>query len=151
MELRKAKKQEIDTLKKMAAEAFDRPLHYFDFLEYRSPWVDTLVLAEGAEIIGMVTVRKERERFFLSNLCIAPALQGRGFGRRMMTAIEEYYKNTAVFELDAKVINAAANAVYRKAGYKEQYRFPVYDSYRKRRFLMIRYRRTVSGRDISAA
>ena len=54
-------------------------------------------------------------------LCVEPAMQGRGIGRRMMSFIRDYAERQgfASIRLDAYSGNPAAVAMYRRMGFRE--------------------------------
>jgi ribosomal protein S18 acetylase RimI-like enzyme len=47
------------------------------------------VLKEGEELLGSIVVAREGDAVSVNNLCVAPAMQGKGYGRILMGHAEE--------------------------------------------------------------
>ncbi len=76
--------------------------------------VDTLGL------VGCVYVELRGERGYLGLLSVAPELQGKGLGRQLVAAAEEYSRNIGCRALELRVISPRAESLlpfYERLGY----------------------------------
>jgi len=86
----------------------------------------TFLIAESAaaptELLGCVYVDPRGERCYLGLLAVAPNHQGRGIGRRLTAAAEEFARSAACIAMDLRIISPrAADLVplYARLGYTE--------------------------------
>jgi ribosomal protein S18 acetylase RimI-like enzyme len=81
-----------------------------------------LVAQNGSgEIVGSVYVEIKGERGYLGMLAVHPALQGKGLGRVMVDAVEDYCRKKGCSRVDLVVISLRTDLppFYRKLGYVE--------------------------------
>src|SRR5262245_29218420 len=71
----------------------------------------------GAE--ASVYVEKHGDRGYIGMLAVQPALQGRGIGRKMMAAAEQYCRAVGCRVIDIKIVNLRTELLgfYRSLGY----------------------------------
>jgi GNAT superfamily N-acetyltransferase len=86
-----------------------------------------LVLEEaGGGLTGGVYVACRGERAYFGMLSVAPAKQGRGFGRRLIEAVEARARGQGCRFMDIHIVNLRDElpAYYRRLGYSEQGELP---------------------------
>ena len=89
-----------------------------------APNVTVALVAESSEmstIVGFLIARRLALEWELENLVVAPNMQGRGLGIRLLQRLVAHVQqinSTSVF-LEVRESNAAARALYRKAGFRE--------------------------------
>ncbi len=64
-----------------------------------------LLLEEVNALAGCVYLEKRVDRMYLGLLCVKPTLQGRGLGRKLMTAAEEFAANAGCIAMDLRTIS----------------------------------------------
>ena len=82
----------------------------------------TFLLGEDAgSLVGCVYVEMREEYGYLGLLSVDPPRQGYGFGRRLVTAAEDFARQGGARVMDLRVISARAELLpfYRRAGYEE--------------------------------
>lgn len=81
-----------------------------------------LLLEEGSALLGCVYVELRGRSGYVGLLSVAPTLQGRGFGRRLMAEAEESLRAAGCDVVDLRVISARAELLtfYGKLGYAEK-------------------------------
>lgn len=83
----------------------------------------TFLLAEdSAGLVGCVYVERRGDRSYLGLLSVAPALQGKGLGRQLVAAAEEYSRRAGCRTMDLRIVSPRAEALlpfYRRLGYAE--------------------------------
>lgn len=78
-----------------------------------------LVLRSAGRLVGAVRARSVDDTWDIGRLMVAPDLQGRGLGRRLLAAIEARApEGTTGFELFTGAGSARNQRMYRKAGYR---------------------------------
>ncbi len=79
------------------------------------------VLEEEGEIVGLVVLEEQPEGLLLDNIAVAPAAQGQGHGRRLMTFAEEEARRRGFDELRlyTNVLMVENIARYTHLGYVE--------------------------------
>jgi ribosomal protein S18 acetylase RimI-like enzyme len=85
------------------------------------------VAEDGGEVVGFVTTSTRRHfagdlEAYVGELVVDRGAEGRGVGRRLMTAAEEWgcREGLAHITLDTGAANARARAFYRALGYEEE-------------------------------
>ena len=76
---------------------------------------------ESGQLTGCVYVELRSERGYFGMLSVNPALQGRGLGRRLVDAAENYARAQGCTAMDIRVVNLRTELLpfYRKLGYAE--------------------------------
>ena len=85
--------------------------------------VASTVIAEAAgQVIGMLHVQASRHGFGELGMLVDRAWRGRGVGSALLAAAADWARDQGLHKLCLEVFahNAAAIAVYRKAGYAEE-------------------------------
>jgi GNAT superfamily N-acetyltransferase len=80
------------------------------------------LLAEDADgLAGCVYVELRGDRGYLGLLGVAPSRQGRGLGRKLMAAAEDFFREAGCVAVDLRVVSAREPlpAFYRHLGYSE--------------------------------
>jgi len=82
-----------------------------------------LAAVENERIVGYAcgTVDRSLGLSHIDILAVDPAAQGRGHGRRLLSAILDYFRSQGATHvtLESLVDNEAANALYRKEGFHQ--------------------------------
>lgn len=93
-------------------------------LARRGPHSTILVARQAEAIAGSVMVGHDGHRGWLYYLAVEPALQGKGIGRALALAAEDWLKGRAVPKLMLMVRpdNAGVRAFYAALGYQEEER-----------------------------
>jgi ribosomal-protein-alanine N-acetyltransferase len=96
----------------------------------RDPDVVVLVACEAARIVGFAVMQFGDEQAHLVLLCVAPAQQRRGVGRRLTEWLlaSAQVAGIASIRLELRADNPAALAFYRKLGFTETEHLPGYYS-----------------------
>jgi len=76
---------------------------------------------ESGQLTGCVYVELRGERGYFGMLSVNPAFQGRGLGRRLVDAAENYARAQGCTAMDIRVVNLRTELppFYRKLGYAE--------------------------------
>ncbi|HLZ13483.1 MAG TPA: GNAT family N-acetyltransferase [Candidatus Acidoferrum sp.] len=64
-----------------------------------------LLLEENNAFVGCVYLEKKADRMYLGLLCVDPAQQGKGLGRKLMTIAEEFGVNAGCAAMDLRSIS----------------------------------------------
>lgn len=85
---------------------------------------DGVFVAEvDGRLVGLVTSELDPNARIgrIPNLAVAPAYQGRGIGKRLMTACLEYFRTVGMqyVKIETMVGNELADRYYRKLGFQE--------------------------------
>jgi ribosomal protein S18 acetylase RimI-like enzyme len=91
-------------------------------LARRGPHSTILVARQAEAIAGSVMVGHDGHRGWLYYLAVEPALQGKGIGRALALAAEDWLKGRAVPMLMVRPDNAQVRAFYAALGYQEEER-----------------------------
>jgi GNAT superfamily N-acetyltransferase len=84
--------------------------------------IGRFLLAEGAAgLVGCVYVERRGEHSYLGLLSVAPQFQGRGLGRQLVAAAEDYSRQIGCRAVDLRIVSARAELLpfYRRLGYIE--------------------------------
>ncbi|HXJ45732.1 MAG TPA: GNAT family N-acetyltransferase [Candidatus Dormibacteraeota bacterium] len=78
-----------------------------------------LLLEEVGTLVGCVYLEKRTDRMYLGLLCIDPVQQGKGLGRRLMDAAEEFAVNAGCVAIDLRTISPRTDIqpFYARLGY----------------------------------
>lgn len=93
-------------------------------LARRGPNSTILIGRDGETIIASVMVGHEGHRGWVYYVAVDPDHRGRGFGRAMMNAAEDWLRNAGIAKLQLLVRseNTKVQAFYESIGYDEQER-----------------------------
>ncbi|MCA0401845.1 MAG: GNAT family N-acetyltransferase [Proteobacteria bacterium] len=82
------------------------------------------VLEAQGQVAGLLVLVREQDVLLLDNIAVSPAHQHRGFGRRLMTFLEEKAREMGVNAIKLYTNEAMTENItlYEKLGYKEIYR-----------------------------
>jgi ribosomal protein S18 acetylase RimI-like enzyme len=77
------------------------------------------VLADGAEIVGLVVLTPESSALLIDNVAVAPSAQGRGYGRMLMDFADEAARSAgyAMIRLYANEAMVENIALYQRLGF----------------------------------
>ena len=90
---------------------------YRELVGHGNVWVLTL----GAEIAGLVVLKRESDYMLLDNVAVKPDLQGSGFGRQLIEFAEDRARQSGYDEIQLYT-NALMHenlAMYARLGYQE--------------------------------
>lgn len=76
----------------------------------------------GDEIVGGAIVfpdENDKSKIFVGRIFISPDYFRKGFGTKLMSALELIYADRTVWNLDTPIWNERTNKFYRKIGYTE--------------------------------
>lgn len=78
-----------------------------------------LLLYEAEQLVGCVYVEVKRKRGYLGLLGVRPDRQKSGFGRRLTTAAEDYFRKAGCHAVDLRIVSARAELppIYERLGY----------------------------------
>ena len=79
-------------------------------------------LTEEGLIVGGALLFRDGDELNVGRVFVNPAHFRKGYGMRMMEAIEGMFADVKVFTLDTPVWNIRTNAFYAKLGYMEEKR-----------------------------
>ena len=105
-------------------------------LRARLQWGRFLILeSEPGALVGCVFVSVNGDNGFMGMLSVSPASQGRGLGRALAVAAEEYCRSHGCTEIEIEVVNLRTELppFYRKLGYRESGERPFPDTSRTTR------------------
>jgi predicted N-acetyltransferase YhbS len=81
-----------------------------------------LLAEDSGGVVGCVYVELRGQRSYLGLLSVAPALQGKGLGRQLVAAAEDYSRSAECRAMDLRIISPRAEGLlpfYRRLGYSE--------------------------------
>jgi ribosomal-protein-alanine N-acetyltransferase len=86
------------------------------------------VLSVGGHIVGYAVLSVAADEAHVLNLCTAPDMQGRGYGRRLLRALLQLARGRGAHRvfLEVRPSNAPAIALYHDEGFNEIGRRPRY-------------------------
>lgn len=111
---------DLDAVTSIEQSAYDYPWSRGIFIDcLRVPYVCEL-LEQAGRAIGYGIMSVSADEAHLLNLCLDPRLQGRGLGARLLDHMTELARDrrVAVIYLEVRPSNAAALALYRRAGFR---------------------------------
>jgi GNAT superfamily N-acetyltransferase len=127
--IRRALPGEADAVRTLVREAY---AHYVtrlgrepgpmqDDYAQRIPDGQVWVLEEEGQLLGVVVLTERPESFLLQNVAVAPAAQGNGYGRRLITFAEEEAKRRGHEELQlyTNLLMVENIALYQHLGFRE--------------------------------
>jgi ribosomal-protein-alanine N-acetyltransferase len=117
------------------AEAYEFPWSRAIFADCLAVGYDCLVLVEGEAVVGYGILSTGAGESHVLNVCVAPAYQGRGFGRRLVLRLldlSRLHRSERVY-LEVRPSNPRAIALYESIGFNEFGRRPKYYPARKGR------------------
>lgn len=130
--LKKATKEDIHKLTDISKEAFDTdvtvgnsevggPPGYDSYEWHRKMMEEDHLYSFWAEekIAGGAVLFKEAGKLYVGRIFVCPEIFRRGYGRKLMKAIEELYLEVQTICLDTPVWNVRTNHFYKKCGYTE--------------------------------
>ena len=83
---------------------------------------DTIILkyVEANQIVGCVELRKENGKLYLGMLSVAPTIQGKGIGKKLLNAGEDYAKSIGINTMIMTVISVRKELIdwYVRHGYQ---------------------------------
>ncbi|MFN5431612.1 MAG: GNAT family N-acetyltransferase [Cyclobacteriaceae bacterium] len=83
---------------------------------------DTIILkyVEANQIVGCVELRKENGKLYLGMLSVAPTIQGKGIGKKLLNAGEDYAKSIGINTMIMTVISIRKELIdwYVRHGYQ---------------------------------
>ncbi|MFN7791459.1 MAG: GNAT family N-acetyltransferase, partial [Cyclobacteriaceae bacterium] len=83
---------------------------------------DTIILkyVEANQIVGCVELRKENGKLYLGMLSVAPTIQGKGIGKKLLHAGEDYAKSIGINTMIMTVISVRKELIdwYVRHGYQ---------------------------------
>jgi N-acetylglutamate synthase-like GNAT family acetyltransferase len=89
-----------------------------------------LLLFEAEQLVGCVYVEVKGKRGYLGLLGVRPDRQKSGFGRRLTTAAEDYFRKAGCAAVDLRIVSVRAELppFYQRLGYAATAIAPVPDS-----------------------
>jgi GNAT superfamily N-acetyltransferase len=80
-----------------------------------------LLAEDGGGLVGCAYIEQRGERSYLGLLSVAPESQGRGLGRQLVAAAEEYSREVGCRAIDLRIVSARVELLpfYRHLGYIE--------------------------------
>ncbi len=121
-EMRDADQEQIIALWHAAgvARPWNDPARDIEFAR-RGPQSTILVMEQEGRIVASAMLGDDGHRGWVHYVATAPDLQGRGLGRRMMTAVEAWLAARGVWKVQLLVRNGndTAAAFYTRLGYKD--------------------------------
>ena len=119
---------DLEQVARIELSAYPYPWTFGIFRDCMSAGYECWVLARPAEVIGYGVLSVAAGEAHLLNLCVAPADQGAGNGRRIlarMLDLARWHRCERVF-LEVRPSNSNAIALYDSAGFNEIGRRPNY-------------------------
>jgi len=89
-----------------------------EFNKYNTGVILKLINDEDNRIIGSVRSHEGNDRVYIGKLIVHPDFQNRGFGTKLLKAVESYFENKT-FELFTSGKSEKNISIYKKNGYKE--------------------------------
>jgi ribosomal-protein-alanine N-acetyltransferase len=118
----------IDAVVANEAAAYEFPWSRGIFLDCLRAGYDCWVLLDGGAVIGHGVLSTAVREAHILNVCVAPAAQGQGHGRRLLEhllKLARWQRSERVF-LEVRPSNPHAVALYESVGFNEVGRRPNY-------------------------
>ena len=127
--IRPAQPSEFDTVRALVRDAYGRwverlgrePGPMRDDYAQRIADGQVWVMEVAGELVGLVVLTERPESFLLHNVAVAPAAQGKGYGRRLIAFAEDEAKRRGYDELllYTSVLMVENIALYQHLGFRE--------------------------------
>ena len=121
LELRAMHVDDLDEVSGFETAAYEFPWTHGIFRDCLRAGYECWVLRRGDELVGYGVLSVAAGEAHLLNACIAPAHQGRGYGRhlvRRMIEIARWHRVQRIF-LEVRPSNAIAVGLYQRLGFNE--------------------------------
>ncbi len=112
---------DLDAVMVLERAAYPYPWTLGIFKDCLRAGYDCWVMERDGQLLGYTILSVAAGEAHLLNLCVAPAHQGRGLGRRLLEKtlqLARWHQVDTVF-LEVRVSNEAARALYETAGFNE--------------------------------
>ena len=127
--IRPAHAREVDAVRALVRAAYGRwverlgrePGPMRDDYAQRIAAGQVWVMDAGGELVGLVVLTERPESFLLQNVAVAPAAQGKGYGRRLIAFAEDEAKRRGYVEVQlyTHVLMVENIALYQRLGFRE--------------------------------
>ncbi|HOX72061.1 MAG: ribosomal protein S18-alanine N-acetyltransferase [Dokdonella sp.] len=120
--------QDLESIARIELSAYPYPWTFGIFRDCLSSGYECWVLERAGELIGYGVLSVAGGEAHILNLCVAPAEQGRGHGRRVLARLIDlarWHRAARVF-LEVRPSNTAALALYDSVGFNEIGKRPNY-------------------------
>lgn len=130
--IRRATQDDAENIATLVAEAYSpyiprigkKPAPMLD--DYAQVIADccVFVLADGADIQGVLVVSQQNTELLLNNIAVLPRYKGKGIGKALMAFCEEHAQATGcdAIQLYTHQLMTENIALYKKLGYQETHR-----------------------------
>jgi ribosomal-protein-alanine N-acetyltransferase len=120
MEIRRMKREDLDTIVQLEREIFPDPWSRisFEYEIFNNPFALALILEHSGEIFGYAIVWKIYEEFHIANFAIRPDQQGKKFGNFFLEKILNLHEDSAFALLEVRESNQRAIRLYQKFGFR---------------------------------
>ena len=125
---RAMRREDLEAISRIELSAYPFPWTFGIFRDCLAAGYECWVLERSAEIIGYGVLSVAGGEAHILNLCVAPAEQGRGHGRRILSRmldLARWHRAERVF-LEVRPSNTTAIALYDSAGFNEIGKRPNY-------------------------
>lgn len=127
-EFRRMRADDVDRVAAIEASAYAFPWSRTIFADCLRAGYECIVLVRDGEVVGYGVLSTGANEAHILNVCVAPAEQGKGLGRRVVGRLIElarWQRSERVF-LEVRPSNPAAIALYESMGFNEFGRRPNY-------------------------
>ena len=130
--IRRATQDDAEGIAALVAEAYSlyiprigkKPAPMLD--DYAQVITDScvFVLADGADIQGVLVVSQQNTELLLNNIAVLPRYKGKGIGKALLAFCEEHAQATGcgAIQLYTHQLMTENIAIYKKLGYQETHR-----------------------------
>jgi ribosomal-protein-alanine N-acetyltransferase len=125
---RAMRREDLESIARIELAAYPYPWTYGIFRDCLASGYECWVLERSAEIIGYGVLSVAGGEAHILNLCVAPAEQGQGHGRRILARLLDlarWHRAERVY-LEVRPSNEWAIALYHGAGFNEIGKRPNY-------------------------
>lgn len=119
---------DLEAISRIELSAYPHPWTFGIFRDCMASGYECWVLERSGELIGYGVLSVAAGEAHILNICVAPAEQGRGLGRRILARLLDlarWHHAMRVF-LEVRPSNTAAIALYDSSGFNEIGRRPNY-------------------------